>query len=88
MSRFDKTELEGVIENMEKLLREETTASDPEPVAEPSVVQTSDGAAGVPPSVTKPVHPSLHDMLFADASPYTGCLPDGCGEAVWRVHYY
>lgn len=55
MSRFDKTELEGVIESMEKLLREETTASAQEPVAEPSVVQTSDGAAGVPPSDVSPM---------------------------------
>ena len=48
MSRFDKTELEGVIESMEKLLQEEATASAPEPVVEPSVLP-SDGAAGVLP---------------------------------------
>ena len=35
MSRFDKTELEGVIESMEKLLEEKATASVPEPVVEP-----------------------------------------------------
>ncbi|KAI9448348.1 hypothetical protein H4582DRAFT_1900075 [Lactarius indigo] len=46
MSRFDKTELEGVIESMEKLLQEEATASTSEPAAEPSVLP-SDGAAGV-----------------------------------------
>jgi lysine-specific demethylase 3 len=55
MSRFDKTELEGVIESMEKLLQEEATASVPEPAVEPSVskpptVLPSDGAAEVPPA--------------------------------------
>lgn len=47
MSRFDKTELEGVIESMEKLLQEETSISVQEPVAGPSVL-SSDGAAGAP----------------------------------------
>ena len=51
MSRFDKTELEGVIESMEKLLQEETAASVPEPVAGSSVGLPSDGVAGVPPPV-------------------------------------
>ena len=62
MSRFDKTELEGVIESMEKLLQEE-------PVAEPSVVVTpSDGPAGaLPPSVTKQLSPFLHGTLYSDA---------------------
>jgi hypothetical protein len=80
MSRFDKTELEGVIESMEKLLREETTASAQEPVAEPSVVQTSDGAAGVPPSVTTQVHPSLHGILIADASRTKDVSPMGVAK--------
>ena len=37
VSRFDKTELEGVVESMEKLLQEETTASAPVLVAGPVV---------------------------------------------------
>lgn len=61
MSRFDKTELEAVIESMEKLLQEE-------PVAEPSVVVTpSDGPAGVPPSVIKQLSPFLHGTRYSDA---------------------
>jgi lysine-specific demethylase 3 len=47
MSRFDKTELEGVIESMEKLLQEETASSAQEPVAGPSVLD-SDGSAKAP----------------------------------------
>ena len=80
MSRFDKTELEGVIESMEKLLQEETTASAPVPVAGPSVVQTSDGVAGVPPSVTKPIHPVLHDNLAADTSRIQDVSPMGVAK--------
>ncbi len=36
MSRFDKTELESVIESMEKLLQDETAAAASGPAAEPS----------------------------------------------------
>lgn len=82
MSRFDKTELEGVIESMEKLLQE-TTASAPESAAGPSVVQTSDDVAGVPhssPSVTKQVHPFLHDILFANASRIQDVSPMGVAK--------
>jgi hypothetical protein len=43
MSRFDKTELEGVIESMEKLLKEETAPPPSEPVAQPSVVPVASG---------------------------------------------
>jgi hypothetical protein len=43
MSRFDKAELEGVIENMEKLLQEETASLASGPVPEPS---HKDGAGG------------------------------------------
>ena len=69
MSRFDKTELEGVIESMEKLLEEEkATAPVREPVADPSVVVTSpDGPAGAPPSVTEQLSPFLHGTLYSDA---------------------
>jgi hypothetical protein len=50
MSRFDKAELEGVIESMEKLLQEETTAppATSGPAAGPSVQgQSSDDPADV-----------------------------------------
>ena len=69
MSRFDKTELEGVIESMEKLLEEEkATAPVREPVADPSVVVTSpDGPAGAPPSVTEQLSPFLYGTLYSDA---------------------
>ena len=45
MSRFDKTELEGVIESMEKLLREETTIPASDPAVVPSL-STLDGTPG------------------------------------------
>jgi lysine-specific demethylase 3 len=45
MSRFDKAELEGVIESMEKLLQEETVPVGSEPAA---VSSNKDGTAGVP----------------------------------------
>ena len=51
MSRFDKAELEGVIESMEKLLQEETTAppATSGPSDGPSVQNSdSDGPADVP----------------------------------------
>ena len=57
MSRFDKAELEGVIESMEKLLQEETTApATSGPAASPSVqsnTQESDGPAGAPKGLAK-----------------------------------
>ena len=56
MSRFDKAELEGVIESMEKLLQEETTAPSAalEPVASPSIQNPdSDDLAGVPQGLAK-----------------------------------
>jgi lysine-specific demethylase 3 len=53
MSRFDKTELEGVIESMEKLLKEETAPAPSEPVAQPSVVVASGGLAGGPEGRTR-----------------------------------
>jgi len=49
MSRFDKAELESVIESMEKLLQEET-ASSSEPAAQPSV-SNSGGCAEEPKEV-------------------------------------
>jgi len=73
MSRFDKTELEGVIESMEKLLQEEATASAPEPAAGPSA-STSDDVAEAPPSdvapmgVAKPLGGSANDP--ASLSPH------------------
>ncbi|KAI0002943.1 hypothetical protein BJV74DRAFT_814326 [Russula compacta] len=53
MSRFDKAELEGVIESMEKLLQEETATSAPGPVAEPS---DSDEGARVLGPAREPEH--------------------------------
>ena len=55
MSRFDKAELEGVIESMEKLLQEETATSAPGPVVEPS---DSDEAARAPGPARVPEHVS------------------------------
>ena len=46
MSRFDKAELEGVIESMEKLLEEETVRTSG-PAIEPSSSSDQDGALGV-----------------------------------------
>ena len=46
MSRFDKAELEGVIESMEKLLQEETVRTSG-PVVEPSSPK-EDGTVGGP----------------------------------------
>jgi hypothetical protein len=54
MSRFDKAELEGVIESMEKLLQEEIVPPGSGPAAEPS---QKDGAAGVPSGVTQASEP-------------------------------
>jgi lysine-specific demethylase 3 len=51
MSRFDKAELEGVIESMEKLLQEETVPVGSEPAA---VSSNKDGTAGVPEPNTSP----------------------------------
>jgi lysine-specific demethylase 3 len=49
MSRFDKAELEGVIESMEKLLQEETTAPETSgPAAGPSVQSTNQESDGPP----------------------------------------
>lgn len=53
MSRFDKAELEGVIESMEKLLQEETVP--PESAVEPS--SEKDGATGVPEGVARASEP-------------------------------
>jgi lysine-specific demethylase 3 len=58
MSRFDKAELEGVIESMEKLLQEETATPPSEPVAQPPVVpvaavSNSGGLAGEPKGPTR-----------------------------------
>ncbi|KAI0301852.1 hypothetical protein B0F90DRAFT_1809951 [Multifurca ochricompacta] len=66
MSRFDKTELEGVIMSMEKLLQEGTVTSAPEPVAEPSVTN-SDGVAKEPPP-----HTEIQATSPTKASPSTG----------------
>ena len=54
MSRFDKAELEGVIESMEKLLQEEIVPPGSGPAVEPS---QKDGAAGVPAGVTRALEP-------------------------------
>ena len=60
MSRFDKAELEGVIESMEKLLQEDA-ATPPEPVAQPSVIaaaaSNSGGLAGEPKGPTRVSEP-------------------------------
>lgn len=50
MSRFDKAELEGVIENMDKLLQEETVQASV-PVMEPS--SKEDGVMEVPDTATR-----------------------------------
>ena len=55
MSRFDKTELEGVIESMEKLLREEAATPPSEPVAQPSVVAAAASNSGGPAGEPEPV---------------------------------
>ena len=54
MSRFDKVELEGVIESMEKLLQEETVSPESGPAAGPSA---KDGSAGVTDGVARPSEP-------------------------------
>lgn len=53
MSRFDKAELEGVIESMEKLLQEETIRATG-PVVEPS---SEDGPTEAPGKVARPSEP-------------------------------
>lgn len=98
MSRFDKTELEGVIESMEKLLREETGI--PVPVAgSPGSNSNPCGPAGVP-GVSKDLElVRARGLAVSWSTSVTGSLAMsdtnfffldadtiGCGEGVWRVN--
>src|SRR6266852_2904372 len=87
MSRFDKAELEGVIESMEKLLQEETVrASGPvvEPSKEDGVTGAPDGAARA--SVPVCVLVSL-GMFLSLTIPLTEYVFIGCGDDGWRVEF-
>lgn len=61
MSRFDKAELEGVIESMEKLLQEETVQASA-PAMEPSA--NKDGVMGAPDAATRASGPVCVLLFF------------------------
>jgi hypothetical protein len=71
MSRFDKAELEGVIENMEKLLQEETVQTSG-PAVEPS--SNKDGVTGALDGATQVSVPVcvvlLENVSISDDSTY------------------
>jgi hypothetical protein len=89
MSRFDKAELEGVIESMEKLLQDETVQTSGPAVQPASASKGENGVTGAPDGAARasvPVCVLLFWGMFLSLTiPLTEYVSIGSGDDGWRI---